>query len=112
MDSWETRYTHMGVEYVTDHYSGRTIPADVHDAIHSAVAGAEWTARANAKALPGKVKKHPLLRKQVKFMWGAKEVIGKVTQMEYGSRIGYTCKIKVAGSSVTYYLTDDQLTLV
>ena len=111
MDSWETRYSHNGVQYVTDHYNGRTIPADVYDSIHSAVAGAEWTARANA--IPsGKVTKHPLLRKMVKFDWGNKEVIGRVTMMEYGAQIGYTCKIKVPGSSVTYYIGDSQLTLV
>ena len=90
MDTFVTRYTHMGVTYVHDAYTGSTMPADVYDAISSA------SVRSSGPA-PVFPTTHPLLRKTVKFVWGSQIVTGRFTKMDAGRAV-------VKTATMTYFL--------
>lgn len=95
MDTFITRYSHMGVSYVHDSYTGRTLPADVYDTI--------MESRPSISIAPVVPKTHPLLRKRVKFHYGSEILVGRFVKIET-----LHCVIKV-DKTTTYYISESDI---
>lgn len=89
MDTFVTRYTHMGQTFVHDAYTGATIPAEVYDMVTES--------RSTSYERPVYPITHPLLRKMVTFQFGGQTLTGRFSKLD-----GSQAVVKVAG--VTYFL--------